>query len=269
MIADPSSPIGIFDSGVGGLTVANRVMQEMPQERIVYFGDTARAPYGIHTKERITAQTMQIMRFLWEKRPKIVIIACNTICVSSYYELVEEFNVPILEIVSPAAADCVTGGSTKVGVIATNATCKSEGYRIEIHKRNHRVAVFHKPCPDLVTLAERGLSGSAAGALQCELYLRSLKAEGIDSLILGCTHFPLFREHIAAYLGEKVRLVDPAVAATDVAKTGLIESGLINSSTEPPKHEFYVSGDPAAFEAIGKTLLGISVKAEQVDIEKY
>ncbi|MCL2702208.1 MAG: glutamate racemase [Defluviitaleaceae bacterium] len=271
MPADRNAPIGIFDSGVGGLTVARRVMLDMPEERIVYFGDTARAPYGIRTKERITAQSMQIMRFLETHGLKMAIIACNTICVSSYYELTGAFDVPIMEIVSPAAADCVNGSppAVKVGVIATAATVKSEGYRIEIHKLNPRAEVLQKACPDLVTLAERGLAESAAGALQCEIYLRSFKEARIDTLVLGCTHFPLFYGHIAAYMGGNVRLIDPAAASGAKVKKELAEAGLAAERRDKPEHAFYISGDPGTFEQIARNILGKPVRPEKINICKY
>lgn len=270
MNVDRNAPIGIFDSGVGGLTVARQVMRELPGERIVYFGDTARAPYGVHSTDRITAQTMQIMRFLSEKRLKMAIIACNTICVSSYYEIQGAFSLPVLEILSPAATECVIlqPPAALVGVIATDATCKSEGYRVEIQKRNPNITVLHKPCPQLVVLAEQGLSASAAAARQCEIYLADFKACGIDTLILGCTHFPMFREHIAAYLGAGVRLIDPATATAAKLRAALNEAGLC-ADHKDPAHEFYISGDVPTFEHIGKELLGVDVLAERVDIERY
>lgn len=272
MTNDRNNPIGIFDSGVGGLTVARQVIREMPYEKIVYFGDTARAPYGVRTKDEITAFSMQIMRFLTERRMKMVIIACNTICVTSYYELQASFRVPIFEIVSPAAADCVAGlsaDSPGVGVIATDATVKSGGYRIELLKLHPKLNIIQKPCPELIVLAEKGLADSEEGDLACDNYLDELKAAGVGSLILGCTHFPLFAKHIAAFMGDGVRLIDPAVASAAKVKAALAEARLYTTNTAPPENEFYISGDENTFENVARNLLGQDIKAVRVNIEGY
>jgi glutamate racemase len=261
-------PIGVFDSGVGGLTVARRVMEELPNESIVYFGDTARAPYGVLPRETITAYSMEIMRFFMEKRVKMMIIACNTICVNSYYELKEAFNVPMFEVISPAAEYCVDGiprEGAKVGVIATESTIRSGGYLIELLRRHPFLSIHQKACPELVLLAERGLHNSEAAKRQCAEYLKELKDDGIEKLILGCTHFPLFADILAGYLGPGVKLIDPAIVSAVKIKFLIKEADMENPG--PPKHEFYVSGAAEAFERVAKSLLGTDVKASRLELK--
>jgi glutamate racemase len=265
-----SFPIGIFDSGVGGLTVARRVMEDLPNESIIYFGDTARAPYGVLPTEKITEYSMEIMRFLMEKRMKMVIIACNTICVSCYYELAGAFDIPMFEIVSPAADACVDGvprEGMKIGVIATEATVRSGAYMIELLKRHPYLAVYQKACPELVLLAERGFHRSDAARQQCDEYLKELKEEGIERLILGCTHFPLYYDIISELLAPGVRLIDPAVASAAKVKALIKEAGLENPG--PPVHEFYITGETDAFEEVARNILGMDIKAKRAELTHF
>jgi glutamate racemase len=242
-------------------------MEQMPNESVVYFGDTARAPYGVHSKETITAYSMDIMRYLTAKPLKMVIIACNTICVSSYYELAEAFNVPLFEIVSCAAEECVIGvprEGANVGVIATEATVRSGGYLIELLKRHPFLNIIQKPCPDLVTFAEKGFTHSVAARQKCAEYLRDMKEAGIERLVMGCTHFPLYADIFAEYLGGNVKLIDPAVASAAKVKGAIREAGLENPG--PPKREFYITGDTDTFERVAGNLLGMEIKAERVTL---
>ena len=271
------APIGIFDSGVGGLTVAKRIMELMPNEQIVYFGDTARAPYGIHTNERIVKQSKQILRFLTEKGVKCAVIACNTICAAGYDELAASFEPPLYSIIAPAAEECVetlrSEGLSKVGVIATEATVKSGAYEREIKKLYPGAKVYQVPCPELVVIAEAGEADGERGKAQIEIYLKELKEAGIDAIILGCTHFPLFTRHIVNYLGNGVKIIDPANAAAQKVKKELLEMQLSVNINNKPAHDFNASGDIVIFNEIaGNILQGVYnelVNTQKVDIEKY
>ena len=252
--------IGIFDSGVGGLTVVKHIMQTKPGESIVYFGDTARAPYGVLSNEQITAQSKQIMRFLVGFKPETVIIACNTICAACYDDLAGAFDVPVVEIITPTAQSCVSLPNVKkIGVIATDFTVRNNVYYDKIKQLNGDLEVYQQACPDLTTIAERGLADSDEGRTAIRGYLKDLKDKGIDSLILGCTHYPLFTKHIVEYLGKKVRLVSSA--EININKTG--------QGVKPQILDFYISGDPRLFKITANNLLGVEIEPIQIDIEKY
>jgi len=273
-----NNPIGIFDSGVGGLTVAKKVIEYLPNEEILYFGDNARAPYGIHTNERITQQSKQILRFLEEKDVKCAIIACNTICAAGYDELAAVFGAPLYSIITPAAKACAelmdqNASLKKIGIIATNATVNSGIYEREIKKLRPDAIVLQQACPELTVLAEAGLADREEGRRQIEEYLQGFKKEGIDILVFGCTHYPLFRRHVPGILGESVVLVDPADAAVLMVKETLGYGADEAELAAKPKHKFYTSGDVDKFEEIARIVLDSGAKEAlnvcQIDIEEY
>ena len=220
---DRESPIGVFDSGIGGLTVA--------KERIVYFGDTARVPYGNKSKETVTRVSRQIVRFLETHHVKTIVVACNTASAYALDELEKEFDIPIMGVVKPgakAAADTTRNG--KIGVIATEATINSHIYGEYIKELNPKVQIWGKACPLFVPLVEEGLLQDPVTDEIARRYLTELIDLDIDTLILGCTHYPLIRSTIGRIMGEKVNLVNPAYETARELKEMLAEKNLLREN---------------------------------------
>ena len=215
-----TAPIGVFDSGVGGLTVVREIIRQLPDENIVYFGDTARVPYGSKSKNTIIRFSEQIIRFLKTKQVKAIVIACNTASALALDAVRDEFDVPILGVVIPgarAAVDATTNG--KVGVVGTEATVQSGMYTKVIQEMNPEIEVIEKACPLFVPLVEEGFKEHHVTQEVIDYYLDSMKKTDIDAMILGCTHYPLLRSKIRAYMGEKIQIVNPAYeTAMDLRK---------------------------------------------------
>ena len=206
-----SRPIGVFDSGVGGLTVAREVMRQLPDENIVYFGDTARVPYGSKSKDNIIRYCRQIIRFLLTKDVKAIVIACNTATALALDVVQKEFELPIIGVIEPGARAAVMESRNKnIGVIGTEATISSQMYTKVIQGMDPEMKVYGKPCPLFVPLVEEGFKKHQVTDEIIDYYLASLKQSDIDALILGCTHYPLLRSKIKEYVGEKITLVNPA-----------------------------------------------------------
>ena len=201
-------PIGIFDSGVGGLTVVKEIVKSLPNENIVYFGDTARVPYGAKSKDVVTKYSKQIVRFLMTKNVKAIIIACNTVSSNSLDELKKAFDIPFVGVVEPGVRSVIdTTKNKKVGIIGTEATVRSGMYTKLIHKADNSIEVFSKPCPLFVPLAEEGWYDNNVARLTAEIYLNELIGCGIDTLLLGCTHYPLLYSKIMKYMPEGVTVI--------------------------------------------------------------
>ena len=230
-------PIGIFDSGVGGLTVAKQVIKVLGNENIVYFGDTARLPYGSKSKETVTRFSKQIVRFLKTKDVKAVIIACNTASSNSLEELKETFDLPIFGVVVPGASEAVKATKNKkVGIIGTVGTVRTNAYKKLICEADSSIEVFSKACPLFVPLVEEDWTNNEITKLTAEKYLSELLKEGIDSLVLGCTHYPLLKKCIGDVVGDNVKLVDPAKATALTVKNFLTENNMLNDGTEENHH---------------------------------
>lgn len=261
--------IGIFDSGVGGLTVASEVIKALPNENIIYFGDTARVPYGSKSKETVTKFSKQIVNFLISRNVKAVIVACNTASSSSYDELLEAFDIPFVEVVNPGVSLCLSKPDIKkIGVIGTERTIKSGAYERNIKKARPDMLVYSKACPLFVPLAEEGWTDNTVADMAAHIYLSKLVDLDIDALILGCTHYPLLRACIQKAIGDRI-IINPAEAAAQEIKAFLDRTGLLNDSGKLPQHTFYVSDNTEKFDLICRLVLGKSYKAEIVDIEKY
>ncbi len=262
-------PIGIFDSGVGGLTVVREVINAMPLEDTVYFGDTARVPYGSKSKETVTEFSRQIMRFMISKNVKAVIIACNTISSNCYDILSREFDIPIIEVVNPGVESCLKVTKTnRVGVIGTNTTINSHAYEKKLKEKREGIVVYQKPCPLFVPLAEEGFTENAIARLTAETYLRELKDKNIDSLILGCTHYPMLKKTISDYMGKDVNIVDPAAETAHKMKDYLKEHNM-SGDDKKAKHVFYCSDNCGRFNEICSKNLGIECRVHKIDIERY
>lgn len=263
-------PIGIFDSGVGGLTVTSRVINELPNEEIVYFGDTARVPYGSKSKETITKFAKQDIRFLLSRNVKAVVIACNTVSSNSLEELKETFDVPIFGVVKPGAAEAAKiTKNNNVGIIATAATVRSEAYKKEILKIKKDVNVYSKACPLFVPLAEEGWSNDEITYLTAKKYLEPLLAEGVDTVILGCTHYPLLKECIQKVVGENVTLIDPAYETAVRVDDYLNRNAMTRTVDKKPEYKFFVSDTTDTFDRICSEALKRKFSAEEINIELF
>lgn len=268
------APIGVFDSGVGGLTVAREIMRQIPNERIVYFGDTARLPYGSKSRETVTRFSRQIVRFLKTHHVKTIVVACNTASAYAMEELEKEADIPIIGVVKPGArtaAEVTRNG--KIGVIATEATIGSQIYTKYIKELNKNVTIYGKACPLFVPLVEEGLWQDPVTDEIAKRYLTELIDIDIDTLILGCTHYPLIRSTLGRIIGDGVTLVNPAYETARELKEMLESRGLLNE--EPPglganQYQFYVSDAAEKFKTFANSIIKYGIlSAKTVNIEDY
>ena len=250
-------PIGIFDSGIGGLTVAQEITRFLPNEQIVYFGDTARVPYGTKSRESVIRFSKDNMNVLLKHGVKMVVIACNTSTSWALNVLRREYAVPIIGVIEPGSRRAVevTRGK-RIGVIATQSTVASGKYEQTILRLLKGAKVFSRACPLFVPLVEEGwLDGKVTESVAGE-YLGALRQEEVDTLILGCTHYPLLKAVIQKVMGKKVMLVDSATETAREVRALLEHKGLARKSRRPPRHEFLVSDEPEHFRVIAKRFLG-------------
>ena len=270
---DKNAPIGVFDSGVGGLTVAREIMRQMPEERIVYFGDTARVPYGSKSQDTIIRYSRQIIRFLMTKHVKAIVIACNTASAYALATVEKEFDVPIIGVIRAGARTAVqVTRNGKIGVIATEGTIGSGIYTQEIKKLQPDIEVTGKPCPLFVPLVEEGLLHDSVTDEIASRYLSSLKSRFVDTLVLGCTHYPLIRSTLGRLMGNDVTLVNPAYETAIELRDLLQKYGLScdEENTGGEKYQFFVSDQTEKFTAFATSILPNDVKeTRKVDIEKY
>jgi glutamate racemase len=249
--------IGVFDSGIGGLTVVRSLMERLPFENIIYFGDTARVPYGIKSVETINRYALQITEFLLKKDVKLLIVACNTMAAVACQAIRDLSSVPVLEVIGAGASNAVLQTRNKtVGVIGTPATINSNAYARAIHLLDRDIRVFSQACPLFVPLVEEGWLDHEATRLAALEYLKSVMAEGIDTLVLGCTHYPLLKPLLSDIAGPCVRLIDSAEAMAEEAAVLIGRENLANASALPPQYLFYVSDVPYRFQTIGERFLG-------------
>ena len=274
---DRNAPIGVFDSGIGGLTVAREIMRQMPQERIVYFGDTARVPYGSKSQDTVLRYSRQIIRFLKTQGVKAIVIACNTASACALETVKQELDIPIIGVIyagARTAAEATHNG--KIGVIGTEATIRSGIYTREMQKLRPDIEVIGKPCPLFVPLVEAGYVDHSAPDKQeitklvIAQYLTEIRDAGVDTLILGCTHYPLIKTMIGEFMGRNVVLVDPAKTAAHHLERILSERGLKADHPAGQAH-FYVSDAPDGFVQTADLFLGEykGGEVEQIAIDKY
>ncbi|MGN1146098.1 MAG: glutamate racemase [Acetatifactor sp.] len=274
IVLPEDAPIGVFDSGVGGLTVVREIMRQIPNEKIVYFGDTARVPYGSKSKETVTRFSRQIVRFLRTHQVKTIVVACNTASAYALEELERETDIPIIGVVKPGAkvaAEVTRNG--KIGVIATEATIGSRIYSQYIKQLNKDVTIYGKACPLFVPLVEEGLWQDPVTDEIAKRYLSELIDLDIDTLILGCTHYPLIRSTLGRIMGENVTLVNPAYETARELKEMLAEKGILRE--EPPKlgenqYQFYVSDGAEKFKRFANSIIKYGIlSAKTINIEQY
>ena len=274
LIMDKNAPIGVFDSGVGGLTVAREIMRQIPNERIVYFGDTARVPYGSKSKDNIIKFSRQIIRFLQTENVKAIVIACNTASALAFDEMQQEFDLPILGVVKPGAKVAVeTTVNKRIGLIGTEANIRSGVYTRYIKSLDDEAKVFEKACPLFVPLVEEGWLHDDITLQVASRYLEELKEKDIDTLIMGCTHYPLIRSTIRKVMGDKVNLVNPAYETAIELKNLLERDNLANKcDVDSPSsmYRFYVSDAEEKFKLFANSILPFDITmTKQINIENY
>ncbi|MCL2593662.1 MAG: glutamate racemase [Defluviitaleaceae bacterium] len=263
-------PVGIFDSGVGGLTVLSEIIKALPNENLIYFGDTARVPYGSKSVLTIEKFSKQIMNFLLEFKVKAVVVACNTVSATVYDALAKEFSIPIIDVVTAGVIASVKATKNKrIGVIGTEATVRSGAYKEKINKLDDSIKVYTKACPLFVPLAEEGWLNNEITHLTAKKYLKELLEEGIDSLVLGCTHYPLLEDCIKEVAGKNVNVINPSVVTAELLKKAICENNMQNDSLTEKTTKFFVSDNTGKFGDISKIALGEIFEAKKIDIERF
>ena len=255
------SAIGVFDSGVGGLTVFKELVRQLPGEDIIYFGDTARVPYGIKSKETVIRFSIENILFLLKHEVKLICIACNTVSSVALPVIKRYFKVPIVGVIGPGVREAVYATRNKrIGVIGTRGTIKSQSYEKEIKQLDPKIKVTTQACPLFVPFAEEGwLSGEVVLEV-ARAYLKPLKVAGVDTVILGCTHYPLLKPVIRQVLGSQVTLIDSAKQVAIEVREILAAENLLSQNRRRGRHHFYVSDNPQWFTDLAKRFLGSSVR---------
>ncbi|MCD8084255.1 MAG: glutamate racemase [Clostridiales bacterium] len=271
---DPNAPIGVFDSGIGGMTVAREIIRQNPDERMVYFGDVARLPYGSKTKDTIVRFSRQIARFLRTKQVKAIVVACNTASAYALSTLQEESDIPVIGVIEAGARAAVRATRNgRIGVIGTDATIGSNIYTEVMKKLKPDIQVTGKACALLVPLVEEGLWHDSVTDEIASRYLNELKGKYIDTLVLGCTHYPLLRSTLHRLMGEDVTLVNPAYETAIELKTLLADLGIARDPGVPfegEKYSFYVSDLAEKFRNFAVSILPGEVKEiQKISIEEY
>lgn len=260
--------IGIFDSGIGGLTVVKTIMEQLPGYDIIYFGDTARTPYGTKSPDTVVGYALENTEFLLSMGAKIVVIACNTASSVATEKVTKNFDVPIFEVITPAATLSVeTSRSYKIGVIGTRATVKSNVYETKIKSIHPEARVYSVACPLLVPLVEEGWLKKPETAMIVKKYLHPLKVRQIDTLILGCTHYPLLKDKIQRKIGKRVKIIDSSIAVAEIV-TKFFETHpeVDNRLGKNGLFRLMVSDVTEQFEKIARTTLKRQVLLEHVKI---
>ncbi len=263
------SPIGVFDSGLGGLSVAAQILKRTPNERIAYFADNAHVPYGERPLEEIRGFALGITGFLIEKGAKAVVMACNMSSAVALDAAREAFpGVPILGVIEPGAKAAlekvagsrlqVTGGCPSIGVLATTGTVKSEAYVRAVERLDSSARVVQQACPRFVPLVESGRADSEEAEAAARTYVEPLRRAGCGAIVLGCTHYPFLRKAISAAAGPSVVIIDPAEETAQLLRNTLVERGIASDRLDG-EHEFYASGDTEGFAELGSTFLGMPI----------
>jgi glutamate racemase len=263
--------IGIFDSGIGGLTVAREVFRLLPNEDVVYFGDTGRYPYGPRSPEIVRKFARQDVNFLLEQGVKFIVVACNTASSLALDYIERIYNVPMLGVIEPGARGAIEKSrSRRIGVIGTQGTISSMAYDKSLKSLDGSLKIFSRACPLFVALAEEGYIDRPATKMIAEDYLRDIRRKNIDALILGCTHYPLLKKPIGDVMGPNVRLIDSAEETAKATRDAMAQLELLNQSQAQGRRRFYVSDSPEKFKRIGQLFLGRKIGGVGlVDINSY
>jgi len=262
-----SAPIGVFDSGLGGLTVAHEIMRQLPAESLIYFGDTARVPYGPKSPDTVRRYSREISAFLIEQGVKAIVVACNTATAHALPALRDELDVPVIGVVEPGARAAVRATRTgHIGVIGTAGTIRSQAYVRAIHAENPDVRVTALACPLFVPIVEEGWTNHEATHLIAEEYLAPFVKDPIDTLVLGCTHYPLLKSVIGEIIGRSVRLIDSAEETALDARRMLAANDLAAADGDAG-YRFIASDDPQQFLTLGRRFLGSAI--ERVEVRTF
>jgi len=250
-------PIGVFDSGVGGLTVVKELIRQLPSEDIVYFGDTARVPYGIKSRETVIKFSIENILFLLKHDVKFICIACNTSSSVALPAMKRYFKVPIVGVIAPGVREAVYAThNKKIGVIGTKGTINSRAYEMQIKQLDPKIKVVAQACPLFVPFAEEGWLKGEVVLKVARHYLRPLKDARVDTVILGCTHYPLLKPVLKEVFGRQVTLIDSAKQVAMEVKKILAHEGLLSAGARRGKREFYVSDNPEWFSGLAQRFLG-------------
>ena len=265
MVAMRDAPIGVFDSGIGGLTVAQEVIRQLPAESVVYFGDTARVPYGPKSPETVRRYSQEIADFLQTQGVKAMVIACNTATAHALAMLREKLSIPVIGVVEPGARAAVASSkSNRIGVIGTVGTIKSGAYERAIRALNPDAIITARACPLFVPLVEEGWNEHPASRLIAEEYLRPFAAADVDTLVLGCTHYPLIKPLLADVLGPTVRLIDSAEETAAETGRTLEHRHITTCDGHDVAHRFIASDDPLQFLQLGQRFLGGTIEGVEI-----
>ncbi len=264
-------PIGVFDSGIGGLTVLKEIIHELPNENTIYLGDTARVPYGIRSPETVTRYSFENTKFLFTRDIKLLVIACNTASSISLDAIQKNTPIPVVGVIEPGAKTAVkTTKNKKIGVIGTEATIRSQAYTKAIKNLDNTIQVFSLACPLFVPLAEEGWTEGEIALLIARKYLDSIRNKGIDTLVLGCTHYPLLKNVIADVMGKDVALIDSAIETSHDVDNILEKLNLKRDQKNVNIREFYVTDAPEKFLKLGEHFLGQTIDhIQKVEVGSY
>lgn len=270
MSESASLPIGVFDSGLGGLTVVRELVERLPNESIVYFGDTARVPYGPKSARTVQRYAREAADFLQSRQVKLLVIACNTATAHAYDTLSESLEIPVIGVIEPGARAAAAATMTqRIGVIGTAGTIRSGAYDYAVRHRLPDARVYAQPCPLFVPIVEEGFATHEVARLTAREYLTPLTEVDVDVLVLGCTHYPLLRDVIAEVMGPAVTLVDSAAETARDVERMLLEQNLINNAA-PVRHSFFSSDSPLRFREVAHRFVGnLVAKVERVEIERH
>jgi len=261
-------PIGVFDSGIGGLTVLKQIMRLLPKENSIYLGDTARVPYGTKSQETVIRYTFQNIHFLLDRGIKLLVVACNTATAHSLEIAKKTFSIPIIGVIEPGVQAAIRVSKNKrVGVIGTLGTIESSVYSKAILSLDPEFKVFAKACPLFVSLAEEGLTKGRIPRIIADRYLSFLKRKRIDTLILGCTHYPLLKDTIQKSIGKSVELIDSSVETAKAVKRILKEKSLESKDSSNPYNHFFITDNSSHFLRAARLFLGREIEHfVQVDL---
>ena len=261
MVAPSSAPIGVFDSGIGGLTVVRELIRQLPNESIIYFGDTARVPYGPKSPDTVLRYSREIASFLEKQGIKTLVVACNTATAHAVPALQLELGIPVIGVIEPGArAAAAATKSGNVGVIGTHGTIKSRAYEIAIHGLLPDARISATECPLFVPLVEEGWLETEATMLISQEYLSPLRDAHIDTLVLGCTHYPLLKRAIGSVVGREVRLIDSAEETAAETARVLQKTNLLTSENDAARYRFIASDAPETFLRVGQRFLGAAIE---------
>ncbi len=248
--------IGIFDSGIGGLTVLKEVIRILPFENLIYLGDTARVPYGIRSPETVIRYSFECAQFLLNQNIKILVIACNTASAVAITELKKKIPIPVIGVIEPGAIAAVRATRNKrIGIIGTQATIMSNAYQRAIKEINEEIVVIGTPCPLFVPLVEEGWIDGTVTNLIAERYLSGLKNQDVDTVVLGCTHYPLLKDVIQQVMGKDIVLIDSAIETAKIVSKVLLKEGLTRDQNNEQIIKFFVTDSPERFIEVGERFL--------------